>query len=73
MPPWVKGSAEKAAKPGTTFLIYQTGGDMICPVGSVVYQAFDGSLHCINMERFKTEYEIINVAKTPELPEGEKK
>jgi hypothetical protein len=73
MPPWVKGSAEKAAKPGTTFLIHQVGPDILCQVGSVVYQAFDGSLHCITLERFKTEYEIINVAKIPESPEGEKK
>jgi len=73
MPPWVKGSAEKAAKPGTSFLIEQVQGRILCPAGHVVYQALDGSLHCITLERFKTEYEIINVAKTPETPEGEKK
>lgn len=72
MPPWVRSVAEKEAAPGKTFLIQTTSAKFLVPTESVVYQAPDGSLHAITVERFKTEYEPINVA-APAQPEGEKK
>jgi len=64
MPIWLQKVAEPAAKPDTTFVINdpkEDRGTKVVHAGDVVYLAPDGSIHAINLARFKQEYEIADI------------
>jgi hypothetical protein len=67
MPRWLQAAAEKDAKPETTFLLKPddpgaTG--KLVSAGDVVYQAPDGGIHSISLDRFKQEYDVVDLQPT---------
>jgi len=72
MPPWIRSVAEKAAKPGTSFLVQNLHDRPLCPAESILVQGQDGRVYPVGLDTFKIEYDLINVA-APAKPEGEKK
>lgn len=64
MPPWVHDAAEKAAEPGTTFLLKPADPGAMSKVvnaDDVLYRAPDGGIHSVSMARFKQEYDVIDL------------
>lgn len=70
MPPWLKSIAEATAKPDTTFLVAVDGNRRIITAGDVVYQAPDGSVHSVTLDRFNQEYDLVDLQ--PNKPEPPK-
>lgn len=68
MPPWVKSLAEKSAAPDTTFVLNTPQGKKIVRADDIVYQSPDGSVHSIRMERFKQEYDLVDLQPNKSVP-----
>lgn len=63
MPDWLSKNAERAAIPGSTFLALNKTEEMLIHAGHIVYKDTTGGIHSIPMDRFKAEYEIVNLNK----------
>jgi hypothetical protein len=74
MPPWLKSIAERAAAPDTTFTIVTNERTKLITAGDVVYQAPDGSVHSVTLDRFKQEYDVVDLQpnKIPDAPQETK-
>lgn len=61
MPQWLKTVAEPAAEPGTTFTVSMGDERKLVRAEDIVYQAPNGTVHSIDLARFKQEYDEINL------------